>query len=83
MTRLLSQGYKIKRLSNTFKKCYGRHADLFGQYKKNVCQMFADSISQNDFHFFMDLPIAELIKLAKMAGVMHEADHAYFILSTW
>ena len=25
----------------------------------------------------------ELIKLAKMAGVMHEADHAYFIRSTW
>ena len=26
---------------------------------------------------------AELIKLAKMAGVMHEADHAYSIQSTW
>ena len=24
---------------------YGRHTDLVGQYKKNVCQMFADSIS--------------------------------------
>ena len=23
----------------------GRHTDLVGQYKKNVCQMFADSIS--------------------------------------
>ena len=43
--RLLSQGYKVNRLSNTFKKFYGRHTDLFGQYKKNVCQMFADSIS--------------------------------------
>ena len=43
--RLLSQGYKVNRLSNTFKKFYGRHADLVGQYKKNVCQMFADSIS--------------------------------------
>ena len=31
----------------------------------------------------MNLPIAELIKLAKMAGVMHEADHAYSIQSTW
>ena len=31
----------------------------------------------------MDLPIAELIKLAKMADVMHEADHAYSIRSTW
>ena len=27
----------------------------------------------------MDLLMAELIKLAKMAGVMHEADNAYFI----
>ena len=44
-TRLLSQGYKVNRLSNTFKKFYGRHTDLVGQYKKNVCQMFADSIS--------------------------------------
>ena len=43
--RLLSQGYKVNRLSNTFKKFYGRHTDLVGQYKKNVCQMFADSIT--------------------------------------
>ena len=41
VTRPLSQGYKINRLSNTFKKFYGRHTDLVGQYKKNVCQMFA------------------------------------------
>ena len=27
------------------KNIYGRHMDLVGQYKKNVCQMFADSIS--------------------------------------
>ena len=80
--RLLSQGYKVNRLSNTFKKFYGRHTDLVGQNKKNVCQMFADSISWNDF-FFMNLPMAKLIKLAKMAGVMHEADHAYSIRSTW
>ena len=45
VTRLLSQGYKVNRLSNTFKKFYGRHTDLVGQYKKNVCQMFADSFS--------------------------------------
>ena len=45
VTRLLSQGYKVNRLSNTFKKFYGRHTDLVEQYKKNVCQMFADSIS--------------------------------------
>ena len=40
VTRLLSQGYKVNRLSNTFKKFYGRHTDLVGQYKKSVCQMF-------------------------------------------
>ena len=45
VTRLLSQGYKANRLSNTFKKFYGRRTDLVGPYKKNVCQMFADSIS--------------------------------------
>ena len=27
--------------------------------------------------------MAELIKLAKMAGVMHEADHSYSIQRTW
>ena len=34
VTRLLSQGYKGNCLSNTFKKFYGRHTDLVGQYKK-------------------------------------------------
>ena len=38
VTRLLSQGYKVNRLSNTFKKFYGRHTDIVGQYKKNVCK---------------------------------------------
>ena len=51
VTRLLLQGYKVNRLSNTFKKFYGRHTDVVGQHKKNVCQMFANSISLNDFHF--------------------------------
>ena len=45
--RVLSQGYKFNRLSNTFETFCGRHTDLLGQYKKNknVCRMFADSIS--------------------------------------
>ena len=34
VTRLLSQGYKVNRLSNTFKKFYGRHMDLVGQTRK-------------------------------------------------
>ena len=45
VTRLLSRGYKVHHLSNTFRKFYGRHTDLVGQYKKHVCQMFADSTS--------------------------------------
>ena len=72
---------KFNRLTNTFKKFYGRHTDLVGQYKKNVCQMFADCTSENDFS--PGFVKAELIKLAKIAGVMHEADHAYSIQSTW
>ena len=32
---------------------------------------------------FIDLPMAELIKSAKIAAVMHEADHAYSIRSPW
>ena len=31
----------------------------------------------------MDLPMLKLVKLAKMAGVMHDADHSYSIRSTW
>ena len=44
MTRFLSQGYKVNCLSNTFKTFYGRHTDLVGQYKRNVSQVFADSV---------------------------------------
>ena len=31
----------------------------------------------------MDLTMGELVKLAKMAVVMHDADHTYSIRSTW
>ena len=48
MRRPLSQGYKVNRSSNTFRNFYGRHTDLAGQFKNNVCQMFADSVSSND-----------------------------------
>ena len=61
----------MNRLSYTFRKFYSRHADLVGQYKKNVCRTFDDSTS------------SDLIKFAKMAGVMHEAGHAYSIGITW
>ena len=42
---VLSKGSKVDRLSNTFKKFYGRQTGLVGQYKKNVSKMFADSVS--------------------------------------
>ena len=45
VTRLLSQGYKVNRLSNTFKKFCGRPTDPLGQYQRNVCQTFADPIN--------------------------------------
>ena len=73
LTRLLSQGYKVNRLSNTFKKFYGRHRSSWTIQAKAVEMIL----------FLMDLPMVKLIKLAKMAGVMHEADHAYYIWSTW
>ena len=82
MTRLLSQGYKVDRLSNTFKKFYGRHTDLVGKYKKNFCQIFADSFSKSDVHFCL-FAMVELTKLAKMVGDLHKAGHAYSINSTW
>ena len=41
MTRLLSRGYKVNHLSNTFKKFYGRHFDL-GKY--NTGKMSANCL---------------------------------------
>ena len=82
MTRLLLQGYKVNCLSNTFKKFYGRHTDLVGQYRKTSAKYLL-IVSVEMIFIFMDLLMAELIKLAKMAGVRHEADHACPIQSTW
>ena len=79
MTRFLSQGYKVNRLSSTFKKFYGRQ---MGSTRKMSAKCSL-SLSVKMIFIFMDLLIAELIKLAKMAGVMHEAEHAYSIQSSW
>ena len=43
--RLLSQGYEVKRLRNSFKKFYGRYPDLIGKYQWSVKDMVADSFS--------------------------------------
>ena len=54
-------------------------------YLDNTGKMSAKLIlSVKMIFIFMDLMMAELInELAKMAGVMHEADHDYSIWSTW
>ena len=80
VTRRLSQGYKVNRSLNIFEKFYSRHTDPAGQYKNclsNVCGLYQSK------RFFPRFFKAELKKLAKMASVMHEADHAYSIQSTW
>ena len=41
--RLLSQGYEVKCLRNSFKKFYGRYRDLIGKYQRLVKDMVADS----------------------------------------
>ena len=41
--RLLSQGYEVKRLRNSFKMFYGRYPDLIGKYQRSVKDMVADS----------------------------------------
>ena len=41
--RLLSQGYEVKYLRNSFKKFYGRYLDLTGKYQRSVKDMMADS----------------------------------------
>ena len=40
--RLLSQGYKVKCLRNSFKKFYGRYPDLIRKYQRSVKDMVAD-----------------------------------------
>ena len=41
--RLLSQGYEVKHLRNSFQKFYGRYPDLIGKYQRSVKDMVADS----------------------------------------
>ena len=82
MIRLLSQGYKVNCLSNTFKKFYGRHTDLVGQYKKMSVKCLL-ILSVEMIFIFDGFADGKIIKFAKMASVMHEAHHAYSIWSSW
>ena len=44
--RLLSQGYRVNRLRNSFNKFYGRYPDLIQKYQRSVKVMVADSYRQ-------------------------------------
>ena len=67
VTRLPSQGYKVNCLSDTFKKFYGRHADLVGQFKKmSVKCLLILSVEMAIIFIFDDLLMVKLIELAKM-----------------
>ena len=70
-------------LSNAFDKFCGRHTDLVGQCKKMPAKcLLIPSYILYDLHFH-GFSMAELVKLTKMAGVMHEADNTHSIWSTW
>ena len=43
VNRLLSQGFEVKRLRNSFKKFYRRYSDLIRKYQRSVKDMMADS----------------------------------------
>ena len=41
--RLLSHGYEVNRLRNSFQKCYGRYPDLVAKYQTSVRDMLNES----------------------------------------
>ena len=45
--RLLSQGYKVNRLRNSFQKFYDRYPDLVVKYQKSVRDVLRDSFPFN------------------------------------
>ena len=95
--RLLSQGYRALSLEKSFKKFDGRYQDLIEKYQRSVNVMVNDSFPgsflfnmQQDFrllcylHGFVAWICLNLDwLLAVTGGVMHEADDAYSIRSTW
>ena len=54
MTRLLSQGYRLNRLSNTFKKFYGRHTDLVDNTRKMSVKCLLILSAEMIFIFIFD-----------------------------
>ena len=80
VTRLLSQGYKVNRLSNTFKKFYGIHTDLVGQYKKMSAKCLL-ILSLSIFHNFpATYHLALLMVYTFHSSLdMHDAAHTMMI----
>ena len=67
-----------------YARCYSNYSDLLSRHSALVTRLLSnvvDCTSYNDdlFIIFPGFVKAELIKLAKMAGVKHEADHTYSI----
>ena len=84
------------RLEKSFKKFYGRYQDLIEKYQRSVPEMVNDSFPVKSlfdiwqdfghlFTFYIDLSLGfdNTYLSASCDGVMHEADDAYSIRSTW
>ena len=95
--RLMSQGYKVLLLENLFKKFYDRYHDLIEKYQRSVKEIVNLSFPwynllyiQRDFshvfiilHRFVTWVCHYFISLIAVLGVMHKADNAYSVPSTW
>ena len=75
MTKVLTFTSHILVSTNLFRKFSGTHTDLVVKYEKNVCEVFVNSIRYNDLQFY-GFVMPRLIRLAKLTGIMHDADHA-------
>ena len=75
VTRLLSQGYKVIICPTHLRNSMVDTLIKLDNTRKMsaICLLI---LSVEMIFIFMDLPMAELIKLAKMAGITHEANHA-------
>ena len=94
---IMSQGYTVLRLENLFKKFYDRYHDLIEKYQRSVKEIVNDSFPwynllyiQRDFsdvfiilHRFVTWVCQYFISLIGVLGVMHKADNAYSVPSTW
>ena len=91
--------YEVKRLRKSFKNFMADNPDLIGKYQRSVKDMMADSfpdqfnaVVQLVLRFFFNIDFVTWIftwivtvyqLMLVVTGVMHEADYAYSIQSTW